>query len=401
MELSSIPHDARGSIDEIDFVDGLPGLVRHIAPLVVPMGAPLRIRGWALDAGRLRCGIEVRLELGGQSVTWACMDERPDIAAAFGAPHLADCGFTVGVPTRGLAPGQYNLKASVRFAEEKNHCFHVFSEQLISIAAEHTRGVPIAEALKGSPREIVGSIDSVEDVGRGRLAELGSDFAVRSRSALIVRGWAFHPTQPISALRVRLGSFAVIAGAYLQTRLDVAASLRRDAAASAGFVVPLRLGDMPLGHHRLSVECEVGGFWLALPGSCAVRILRIPEDFPLAARLLGEPLPAKLRVTPATFESSAALQIDGTLGTDPIGDVYLEIFAADQAADSPVALRRFPLDFPMDSGPEPAFSLRLPAKTFRPGRYTARIVATTPDRRAYRAAPLISIDVIAPRDLKR
>jgi hypothetical protein len=104
---------AAGSIDEVDYVDGLPGLVRHRAPLVVPLGAPLRIRGWALDAGRRELGASLQFKLGPTTTTGAFSEDRTDIAAVFESTSLARCGYTVGISTVGLVPGYYDLQALI------------------------------------------------------------------------------------------------------------------------------------------------------------------------------------------------------------------------------------------------------------------------------------------------
>jgi len=80
-------------------------------PYAIERGAPLQIRGWAFDPALRRTADHVagRIDAGAwKDATYHVA--RPDVAAALGVPHAADCGFLLTVPTVGLTPGQHTIE---------------------------------------------------------------------------------------------------------------------------------------------------------------------------------------------------------------------------------------------------------------------------------------------------
>jgi len=401
MELTSVAVAPRGSIDDIDFVDGLPNLVRHAAPWVVAAGAPVRLRGWALDAGRLVLGTELAVELGTNRVEATFADDRPDIAVAFGSPALAGCGFTIGVPTRGLPPGSHDLQAWIRFPDDKT--WYSFAATTVHIAARSEDTAPLApEAVAKGRVELRGSIDSIQDFGRRRMARPGENFSVIAGSALIVRGWAYHPLETIKRVRLRLGTRIVVPGFLGYPREDIAKVLGRTDASASGFAIPLQLGALPTGRHSVAVECETDAGWISLAGDNAIVVIPPHEEFPVGARLLIEVLPAAIVSPPSAFEAAETFHIAGTIEASNLSGAYLEVHECKDFAGVEDVPRYYPLDYPLAEAGGTGFSLELAGKAFARGTYAAWIVATSPDRRAYRAsAQRIRFDVIAPRARQR
>lgn len=394
LELSEQEVVPRGSIDEIDFVDGLPGLVRHRAPQVAATGAPFLVRGWALDAGRQRLGEELLFKIGPNTISAGFDHERPDIANAFRSPMLTVCGFQVGVPTTGLAPGQYDLRASVRFADDEN--WYEFASAVVYVVAEPTVAPALSrEEIENGRDQIRGAIDALDDWGSRRSACLQEPFLVITGTALTVGGWAFHPGEPIRAVRVRFGEH-VVSGSIGYRRDDVATTVGQREAATSGFVVPIRLFATSPGVHRLSIECETASGWIGLAGSEQIVVIPEPHPFPFGARLLSEPLQATIDRPDGEVEFGTIVRLAGTIQSTDFADAYLEFSDVPRTVGIEPMVRYFPLSYPVLVEGEPQFLLELSGREFKRGRYEARVVASTPDRRAYRAsAQRIRFDVIA------
>lgn len=79
-------------------------------PIVVRRGAALEIEGWAIDqqASALAQGVAVVVDTDRDYVA-AYGRSRPDVAAALGAPALANSGFLAEIPTVDLRPGPHRL----------------------------------------------------------------------------------------------------------------------------------------------------------------------------------------------------------------------------------------------------------------------------------------------------
>jgi hypothetical protein len=80
-------------------------------PYAIERGTRFQIRGWAFDPALQRTADHIadRIDAGAwKDATYHVA--RPDVAAALGVPHAADCGFLITVPTAGLTPGQHTIE---------------------------------------------------------------------------------------------------------------------------------------------------------------------------------------------------------------------------------------------------------------------------------------------------
>lgn len=81
------------------------------APLVLRAGSGLAVRGWAFDPALRRSAERLVYRIDGGAWRDASYHvPRPDVAAAFGMPALADTGFRADLPAGALGPGTHHVK---------------------------------------------------------------------------------------------------------------------------------------------------------------------------------------------------------------------------------------------------------------------------------------------------
>jgi hypothetical protein len=376
-------------------VDGLPGLVRHRASEVIPIGAPVQVRGWALDRGRRTVAHLVEIELADDQFPIVLTLDRPDIAAAFSAPNARYCGFKVTVPTVCLQPGPSALRLYLR--DETRNTLHAVASRNVFLASPFR----VAERIEArdSRNRVSGTIDTFEDLERRRCSAGESALLVRANAAVELRGWVVHPSSDIHEVRARVGNVGVVSGAFGLKREDVAQMLGDPADVRCGFSIPIRLECIALGDHPISIEYRTAEDWYRLPGDRMLTIVGSVDDFPGAAYELQEPLALTIHEASRSVEVSKSLRISGAVSDDRISALFLEYWNIDRTVGGDFERHRVALDYPIPQLDEGVgFSLELPAKRLKRGRYHAQILATTADRRAYRRSEReFPFDVIASR----
>lgn len=392
----------RGSVDEIDFVDGLPGLVRHRAPVVIPANALVQLRGWALDAGQPRTGSALAFTIRDKRTLASFSEKRPDIAAAFGGVELENSGFSVGLSTSGLPVGQHDLGAYIQFPHDET--WYPFASGTIFIAEELRQANELSrEARAKGWIELRGSIDAIDDLHRiGNHARHGREFFVTAASAIVIRGWVFHPEEPIKRIRVRIGKSATVGGHFGSLRDDIALLLGIPAAKASGFTIPVRLDSLCERRYQLTFECETKWGWLPLADDYMMAIVPATDDFPVFAKRIRAPLEATIDEGRRSFESDRPITFAGSIDANGIDGAYLQVIELDRPPTGDSPPRHVPLDYPLlGEGSKRRFSLVTKLVLPR-GTYEACVVATTPDRRGYRKSKQsIRFDVVASRMLRR
>lgn len=391
-------HQPAGSIDEIDFVDGLPNLVRHRAPLVVPADAPISVRGWALEAGHGQVAERLKIQVGPSEIEREFRLERPDIADAFKSASLARCGFTAGIPTTGLVPGQYKLKALLRPQRSSSWLF--FASRVIFIASLLDQNVPRAAPEMSATLE--GAIDLVEDHDRHHLSQPGPVERVTMNSGIVIRGWAFETEATILEIRARIGQVGIVRGTVGLARPDLRQHFATTDAALAGFIVPIRLDGIPCGQHDIVIELRTRRGWAALLQSHQLRIVPAHDDFPAAARELAESVAVTFDRGRTTVELGDPVRIRGTIGEKPPVGCYLEIVSCEGSLGAGAPLR-LQIDPPIANEKHVnRFAVDVPPHVLARGRYTAALLVPTADRRGFRRSQdRIDVEVIAPRGGQR
>jgi len=388
---------ATGAIDELDFVDGLPDLVRHRARAVVPAGAPLRLRGWAMDLLQKRPVAAVGVALGDTFTRVARHEERPDIANAFHADEAA-FGFTVGVPTLELPPGRY--LAYVVAGSEGEATWQQIAEQVVYSAASFERDAGRVEERTLAP--IAGNLDAVIDQDRGTVA-VGNSLTVTELSGLVVTGWAFHPTDRILETRATILGQGTVRGRHGIERQDIAAKFGRPEAGSAGFSIPLRLDDIPVGEHTLAVEARTKHGWHRIEQMTHVNVLPIDEKFPPGARCLARALDAEFTCATTSFEANLPLDFRILIHDPQTEAIYLEIVDVERTKHFYEGPLRLPLTALTSAAPGTrAYSVGPTSLNLPRGRYVASALAVTSDRRAYRRSRESSaFEVVSARTCRR
>ena len=113
----------------------LPVGVRPSRP-TIPMGVPLRISGWAVDARAKSGAGDVFAQIdNGARVLMTYGTARPDVARHFQAPAYGKAGFRGTIPTNGLMLGIHTIYLDIVSAS-KNDYYHIDTKQRFIAASK-------------------------------------------------------------------------------------------------------------------------------------------------------------------------------------------------------------------------------------------------------------------------
>jgi hypothetical protein len=105
------------------------------SPIVVTRGAPLQVRGWAVDIPNRRPASGVTLSIDNVADVPALYgEERADVVQALGDPTYLRCGFEVEIPTGQLSVGRHLIAIKIR-ASDARTMYQPQQAILIEIAA--------------------------------------------------------------------------------------------------------------------------------------------------------------------------------------------------------------------------------------------------------------------------
>lgn len=374
----------RGFIDELDFVDGLNTGSTHIAGQIIPLGAPIRIRGWAIDTARGLAPYRIVLTLGAVRVEATCGDLRSDIAASFNADDSLAYGFSATIPTTGLVAGEYFLHCEVGF--ESTTRLYQFSPPIRTRLIAQT---PVMEQSATSDFESIPfSIDSVIDLGRhGIERAVGDVRTVLAAGAMEVWGWIYDREKPIDRVALRINDIRVF-GEYGFERPDVFEMFGTKRALRTGFALAARVDALHVGSHTMGIEYRTAdGNWLSVPDRIKVQLLSDLDPFPTRLRCLLEPLKIVFDDARRSIEHGQLLSFSGTCAHD-IDALYVRVQRVDDHPPRSPATVHVPLDFPInsDNGDNSKFGGWLDSREFSIGEYEVRFVGITRDFRAYHAS---------------
>lgn len=237
-----------GSIDEVSW---LTADASGDDPNVVPSGAALFVRGWAIDLSGMRPA----------SVVIICIDDthsyearvgisRPDVAAAMGSTALDLCGFEAVIPTGRFVDGEHALRLAVLEPDQ-----NVFA-YLAQSARFHLVGDGVT--LPDLPQHAMasaGALDEVLDCSREKAVAIDDGVvAINPGTPLYLRGWACEtaPRNPFREIYAIVdGRRAYRANAGI-VRKDVAVALGAPELEPTGFDVHVPTIGLRRGVHEIA-----------------------------------------------------------------------------------------------------------------------------------------------------
>jgi hypothetical protein len=317
---------ASGHIDEIDYID-VAASAPHEQPTIVPKGAILTVRGWAVLAE----------EPAGTTGVYAIVDdgsplealyglERDDIAELYGSDVHGSCGFKAVLSTSHLAPGQHTLSLAVRDAEGRllavpgSESFTIESslDRLVLEAPESESWTPIA-------------VDScaVDD-------EFAEEPLVAGPASIVsIRGWAVDsPAGTVASAVFGVAGSLAVKAAYGFPREDVVADQGGAEFRRSGFALDIPADELGPGSHAVLIRAVGADGETVYDGP----IVRIDVSGFDAESALVE---ATASLTKASIDEIAVFDADGNVRV-PSGEVRLargeQLFvrgwAIDEVADA-------------------------------------------------------------------
>lgn len=176
-DLHAVAGMTEGGIDTLDYVDALPGLVRHHHPTIVPRGAPILINGWAVEAGSARGSREVVVVLD-RSRPHAAQTgiARGDVMEKYGTEEFV--GFRAIVETGDLLPGGHHVLVYARAADGRWYEAAQAAFVLYEPAQPESTRRPGAVRIK---------VDTIADLDGGMQT---GQAAIPEGRSILVSGWA-------------------------------------------------------------------------------------------------------------------------------------------------------------------------------------------------------------------
>lgn len=407
---SAVRGDTRGGLDSFDYIDGLPGLIDHVRPTVVPRGAPVAVIGWAVDPDDRPVSV-VNLIVDGVRVYGAQSGiARGDVAEREEVDEFV--GFRAVVPTDDLAPGAHEVRA---YAAVGGAWFEAARIDFFIYDPTATAGPPA-----NRPIRIV--IDRVGPLGNER-SQRGD--AVPSGATLQISGWGYDALAGRgAALVTATAGDRVWAAPCIVERPDVASMLGVSARA-LGFELLIPTASLERGAHRIDiVGYDAAGGRFANSHEIRVRVAGEIRRFPLVAReravaahaaaayhLHGDE-PGAWRHLPPTVgvlevKRTAKLCIAGWALTAD-GEAAASVFVEIAHAGVPVPPTRVAAiaGFTATATQRPAvtapradcaFTVEIDTAQLRERDYAVDLLVVEPDRRSVARLALGTLRILAPR----
>jgi len=395
-------------MDSVDFIDGLPGLVRHAQPTVLPLGAPILISGWTIDP----------VTGGAPQAVCMLLDRARPFEARIGvargdamlAQGLAEefIGYQVVVTTGHLSSGPHELRAYALSIDGSWYDSAVAGFWLF----QHDRG---ATGTGTVDRELLMHWEQPIDAETGQHVAPGTPFHLNSW--ILFRGWTYDKALDRGAETIvvndRTGRTWSGPGILVSAAGSAAVGTQND---RLGFelVIPARI--LGRGRHRIQIAgLDAKGRRYANFADVSLDVISARQPFPLAARVAGSPLPCAARLRAVDADRVTTLPANGIpIGIAP-GIFAVEGWALDEngatAEEVFAELTVASLDLPpqrfagacarrvpvagMDAPPvdDAWFSCPFTITENQRGLHTLALVVVQPGRRSYSRVPLATVQI--------
>jgi hypothetical protein len=319
----------RGGIDNVDFIDGLPGLVTHPQPTIVPHGAPVLVSGWTVDPATHDTPLAVCLLVDRVRPLEARIGiARGDIMQKEQTGEFV--GFQTVVETTDLGTGPHELRSYALAADG-------YWYEAASVGFRvYRRAYPVKERLNQGLRML---LERTILIGPG--TEVSPTTPIRANHWVCFQGWMLDSHSGGGAATVAAfdETGRMWSGPSNLERPDVRAD-QQAASDRLGFEVTIPAAVLEPGRHiiRITGHDEMGRSY-ANSIETAIDIIAAERPFPLVARALAAELrhAAQLRVTQLGIDGEPVTQATQTLpARDPIvkddeAGLVIEGWALDQA----------------------------------------------------------------------
>ena len=416
---SAVAGNTRGGIDNVDYIDGLPGLVTHPRPTVVPHGAPLLVSGWIVDPSTDGAPQAVCVLLDGVRPLHAQIGiARGDIMLEYETEEFV--GYQIVVGTDDLGPGGHELRTYALSADG------FWYESAAAGFRLYRQAVPEKDVLA---RGLQMFLDRVLDLGAG--TEVLPDAPIPANRWMLFQGWAFDNVSRGGAATIAAFDDAgrMWSGPSTIERPDVRAS-KQASDDRLGFEIAIPAGVFERGRHRLRLFAyDEAGRRYANSIEAPIEVITAERPFPITARALPAPpvcaahlrqvmestisrkkLPAASTAsqqtlptrTPVVVDCDAELILEGW-ALDETGaaaeEVFIELAASGihippQRLSSQCALRESVKEI-ADQPPVDNAWFRFTFKTegLEPTDYDLALVVVQPGRRTYARLALATLRV--------
>lgn len=276
-----------GSIDYVDYIDGLPGLIHHERPTILPVGAPLLVSGWGIDPvtrGRPRA-VSALLDRVRPYDGLTGLSRNDVVAAQISTEEFT--GFRLVVPTEDLPVGHhevhiYALSADGAWYELGATGFWLF---------RHDSALPEGGSV---PHTLQMYVEDPIDFETGRPIPKGTPF--HANATIVLRGNTYDPVAQHGAdtmvVRDAAGRTWCGAGYAKRGSLGLRTTHR-------GFEIFVPARVLGVGRHQLALYGrDASGRRYPNDVSVAVDITAARQRFPLTARIAHSipPFAARLRI---------------------------------------------------------------------------------------------------------
>jgi hypothetical protein len=405
---AGVAGNTRGGIDTVDYIDGLPGLVTHPHPTVVPHGAPLLVSGWTVDPSTDGPPLAVCVLLDRARP----LDARIGIARGdIMLKHKTEefVGYQIVVGTDDLAPGAHELRTYALSADG------FWYESAAAGFRLYRRALPEKEALT---RGLQIFLERVIDIGAE--TEVPPETPIRANRWMLFCGWTFDHVLRGGAATIAAFDDAgrMWSGPSTIERPDVRVA-KHASDDRLGFEIAIPAAVFERGPHRLRfVAYDDAGRRYANSLEAPIEIITAGRPFPLTARALPAPpvCAAQLRQVMASTSSRQALpalppvEVDGDAqlvvegwALDNTGaaaeEVFIELAASGihippQRLAAQCALRESVKEIADEPPVDNAwFRFTFQAAALQQGDYDLALIVVQPGRRSYARVALATLRV--------
>ena len=298
---AAVAGNTRGGIDNVDYIDGLPGLVTHPQPTVVPHGAPLLVSGWTVDPSTDGPPLAVCVLLDRARP----LDARIGIARGdIMLEHKTEefVGYQIVVGTDDLGPGAHELRTYALSADG------LWYESAAVGFRLYRRAFPEKEARA---RGLQMFLERAIDIGAG--TEVPPGTPIRANRWMLFCGWTFDHVLRSGAATIAAFDDAgrMWSGPSTIERPDVRAA-KHASDDRLGFEIAIPAAVFERGPHRLRfVAYDEAGRRYANSLEAPIEIIAAERPFPLTARALSTPpaCASQLRQVTASDDEDACVTI--------------------------------------------------------------------------------------------
>jgi hypothetical protein len=278
---------ADGEIETFDYVDGLAGLVPHVRPRHVPLGAPIVLGGWALASGPAPWRVVAVVDAARAFEYRGAA--RPDITRER-RDELRAVGYRAVVPTDFLQPGTHHVRVHL---VGDDGLYDTGAVSFVVYAGARPELAPV-----GTPVRV--ALDQIFDVSADGTVN-GVDTAVARGRYALVSGWAMnlHARRSLAGVTATDGEGRRWNAPCSVPRPDIQA-VQESLDDRLGFELVIPTRALPRGRHAVHITAyRDDGAVYARGLDASIDIAAAERDFPFFVRDIPDAVRASAQLTVA------------------------------------------------------------------------------------------------------